>query len=148
MDEYQERSESRCASRVGSRPGSRSGSVSRMNRSILVDSELSRPNNHRNDGAKRSKKRRYLEGEDEGVPATSIREICTLKELQHPNIVKLIDVILDTTKVYLVFEYLYMDLKKYIDDQKAEGTRIDMGLTTSYAVHAVHNFCERRSQNT
>lgn len=52
----------------------------------------------------------------------SIREICTLKEL-----------ILDTTKVYLVFEYLYMDLKKYIDDQKAEGTRIDMGLTTSYA---------------
>ena len=40
MDEYQERSESRCASRVGSRPGSRSGSVSRMNRSILVDSEL------------------------------------------------------------------------------------------------------------
>ena len=40
MDEYQERSESRCASRVGSRPGSRSGSISRMNRSILVDSEL------------------------------------------------------------------------------------------------------------
>ena len=56
-----------------------------------------------------------------------------MKELQHPNIVKLIDVILDTTKVYLVFEYLYMDLKKYIDDQKAEGTRIDMGLTTSYS---------------
>jgi len=87
-----------------------------------------------------------LEGEDEGVPATSIREICTLKELQHPNIVKLIDVILDTTKVYLVFEYLYMDLKKYIDDQKAEGTRIDMGLTTSYAYQICQamDFCHSR----
>jgi serine/threonine protein kinase len=71
----------------------------------------------------------------------SIREICTLKELQHPNIVKLIDVILDTTKVYLVFEYLYMDLKKYIDDQKAEGTRIDMGLTTSYAYQICQVIC-------
>jgi len=40
MDEYQERSESRCASRVSSRPGSRSGSITRMNRSIVVDSEL------------------------------------------------------------------------------------------------------------
>jgi hypothetical protein len=29
-----------------------------------------------------------LESEDEGVPATSIREICLLKELKHPNIVQ------------------------------------------------------------
>lgn len=29
-----------------------------------------------------------LELEEEGVPSTSIREICVLKELKHPNIVK------------------------------------------------------------
>lgn len=34
-----------------------------------------------------------LESEDEGIPSTAIREIALLKELQHPNIVKLSDVI-------------------------------------------------------
>lgn len=34
-----------------------------------------------------------LESEDEGIPSTAIREIALLKELQHPNIVKLCDVI-------------------------------------------------------
>jgi serine/threonine protein kinase len=29
-----------------------------------------------------------LEGEDEGVPSTALREISLLKELDHPNIVK------------------------------------------------------------
>eukprot|EP00122_Pirum_gemmata_P014912 Pgem_evm1s13922 len=28
-----------------------------------------------------------LEGEDEGVPSTAIREISSLMELQHPNVV-------------------------------------------------------------
>jgi hypothetical protein len=28
-----------------------------------------------------------LEGEDEGVPSTALREISLLKELQHPNVV-------------------------------------------------------------
>jgi len=55
-----------------------------------------------------------------------------LRELTHPNIVNLIDVIMDSTKIYLVFEFLYMDLKKYIDDQKNQGSRIDIDLTTSY----------------
>jgi cyclin-dependent kinase len=34
-----------------------------------------------------------LEAEDEGIPSTAIREISLLKELQHPNIVRLCDVI-------------------------------------------------------
>jgi serine/threonine protein kinase len=62
----------------------------------------------------------------------SLREISTLRELKHPNIVNLIDVIMDTQKIYLVFEFLYMDLKKYMDDQKSQGSRIDLTLSTSY----------------
>lgn len=75
-----------------------------------------------------------LEGEDDGVPATAIREISILKELRHQNIVQLVrlidfyfgksvrrfclrlrDVILTDARLYLIFEYLAMDLKKYLD---------------------------------
>lgn len=56
-----------------------------------------------------------LENEDEGVPSTAMREISLLKELKHPNIVDLTDVHLTENRLYLVFEFLSMDLKRYID---------------------------------
>eukprot|EP00455_Lapot_gusevi_P056186 TRINITY_DN9270_c0_g1_i1.p1 TRINITY_DN9270_c0_g1~~TRINITY_DN9270_c0_g1_i1.p1 ORF type:complete len:299 (-),score=74.15 TRINITY_DN9270_c0_g1_i1:265-1161(-) len=56
-----------------------------------------------------------LEAEDEGVPSTAIREISLLKELRHPNVVGLNDVVHQESKLYLVFEYLDQDLKKYMD---------------------------------
>jgi cyclin-dependent kinase len=56
-----------------------------------------------------------LEAEDEGIPSTAIREISLLKELQHPNIVRLLDVVHTERKLTLVFEFLDQDLKKYLD---------------------------------
>ncbi|KAH9739642.1 protein kinase domain-containing protein [Citrus sinensis] len=56
-----------------------------------------------------------LEQEDEGVPSTAIREISLLKEMQHGNIVRLQDVVHSEKKLYLVFEYLDLDLKKHMD---------------------------------
>eukprot|EP00762_Andalucia_godoyi_P002314 ANDGO_07516.mRNA.1 Cyclin-dependent kinase 5 homolog len=63
-------------------------------------------------------KRIRLDSEDEGVPSTAIREISLLKELRHPNIVRLQDVIHTDRKLTLVFEFLDMDLKKYLDAHK------------------------------
>mmetsp|Transcript_21512 Transcript_21512/g.54191 ORF Transcript_21512/g.54191 Transcript_21512/m.54191 type:complete len:309 (-) Transcript_21512:485-1411(-) len=56
-----------------------------------------------------------LEAEDEGIPSTAIREIALLKELQHPNIVRLYDVIHTESELTLVFEFLDQDLKKLLD---------------------------------
>lgn len=56
-----------------------------------------------------------LESDDEGIPSTAIREISLLKELKHPNVVGLLDVLMEESRLYLIFEYLTMDLKKYMD---------------------------------
>ncbi|KAK0548831.1 Cyclin-dependent kinase catalytic subunit [Tilletia horrida] len=56
-----------------------------------------------------------FENEEEGVPSTAIREISLLKETRDENIVRLFDVIHQDSKLYLVFEFLDLDLKKYME---------------------------------
>ena len=57
-----------------------------------------------------------LEAEDEGVPSTAIREISLLKEMNDPNILRLLNIVhADGHKLYLVCEYLDLDLKKYME---------------------------------
>lgn len=85
-----------------------------------------------------------LEAEDEGVPSTAIREISLLKEMKDDNVVRsvprppnppwsrtcvkrgqgrrandpanrLLDITHNDTKLYLVFEFLDSDLKRYMD---------------------------------
>mmetsp|Transcript_18371 Transcript_18371/g.16028 ORF Transcript_18371/g.16028 Transcript_18371/m.16028 type:complete len:139 (+) Transcript_18371:75-491(+) len=60
-----------------------------------------------------------LEHDDEGVPSTAIREISLLKEVQHQNIVDLKEVIHEDNKLYLIFEFLDHDLKKFLDKNGA-----------------------------
>ncbi|BGP07795.1 Cyclin-dependent kinase catalytic subunit [Rhodotorula toruloides] len=62
-----------------------------------------------------------LEEEDEGVPSTALREVSVLMELGQSThegakcIVKLLDVIHVDESLSLVFEFLDLDLKKYMD---------------------------------
>eukprot|EP00594_Rhizosolenia_setigera_P005081 CAMPEP_0178949610 /NCGR_PEP_ID=MMETSP0789-20121207/6150_1 /TAXON_ID=3005 /ORGANISM="Rhizosolenia setigera, Strain CCMP 1694" /LENGTH=298 /DNA_ID=CAMNT_0020630159 /DNA_START=71 /DNA_END=967 /DNA_ORIENTATION=+ len=60
-------------------------------------------------------KRIRLEVEDEGIPSTALREISLLRELSHENIVELKDCVQSEGRLYLVFEFLDRDLKKYME---------------------------------
>lgn len=44
-----------------------------------------------------------------------MREIASLKMLQHENIVRLYDIIPSRHSIYLIFEYMAMDLKHLLD---------------------------------
>uniref|UniRef100_A0A1Q3EWI8 Putative serine/threonine kinase n=1 Tax=Culex tarsalis TaxID=7177 RepID=A0A1Q3EWI8_CULTA len=86
-----------------------------------------------------------LESDDEGIPSTAIREISLLKELKHPNIVSLEDVLMEENRLYLIFEFLSMDLKKYMDTLPAEKL-MDPDLVKSYMyqITAAMLFCHKR----
>ncbi|CAG9529911.1 unnamed protein product [Cercopithifilaria johnstoni] len=60
------------------------------------------------------KKVRMTSTFENGVPSALIREITLLKLLHHPNIVSLEDVIMSDDQIYLVFEFVSVNLKSYI----------------------------------
>ncbi|EGR34080.1 hypothetical protein IMG5_024510 [Ichthyophthirius multifiliis] len=58
--------------------------------------------------------KKYQHQED-GIPSSALREISLLKEINHPNVVSLKDIIIKENNLYLAFEYAENDLKKFID---------------------------------
>ncbi|XP_054721003.1 LOW QUALITY PROTEIN: cyclin-dependent kinase 1-like [Uloborus diversus] len=100
---------------------------------------------HKKTGRIVALKKIRIENEDEGVPSTAIREISMLKELVHPNIVGLLDVLMQENRLYLVFEFLSMDLKKYLDSIP-NGQFMDKALVKSYMYQLLDGilFCHRR----
>lgn len=83
-------------------------------------------------------KRIRLDQEEEGIPPTSIREISILKELHHPNVVGLNEVINSQGKLTLVFEYLEYDLKKFLDSQRVP---LKPDLIKSYTYQILAGLC-------
>ncbi|KAF7792014.1 hypothetical protein EIP86_003041 [Pleurotus ostreatoroseus] len=69
-----------------------------------------------------------LEAEDEGVPSTAIREISLLKELKDKNVVRLLDIVHADAKLYLVFEFLDVDLKRYMENANKQGNPMTLDL--------------------
>ena len=80
-----------------------------------------------------------LESEDEGIPSTAIREIALLKELQHPNIVRLVNVLHTDRKLTLVFEYLDQDLKKLLDNCGAPLDQAQIKVSSQVKFHNQKN---------
>ncbi|GLV43703.1 Cyclin-dependent kinase 2 [Carabus blaptoides fortunei] len=70
-----------------------------------------------------------IETDTEGVPSTAIREISVLKGLNHPAVVQLLDIVVVEKKLFLVFEYLNMDLKEFLD---ASTVKLEDDLVKSF----------------
>jgi serine/threonine protein kinase len=94
-------------------------------------------------------KRIKLDQEEEGMPSTAIREIALLKELSHENVVKLLDVYCanaSSKKLYLVFEFVDMDLKRYVKSKgsldagavKSLGKQLLLGVECCHANRILH----------
>lgn len=88
-------------------------------------------------------KRIRLEVEDEGIPSTALREISLLRELSHENIVDLKDCVQEEGKLFLIFEFLDKDLKKYMESCKG---LLGRQLVKSYLFQCVRGlaFCHAR----
>lgn len=85
-----------------------------------------------------------LKKETEGVPSTALREISLLKELNHPNIVQLQDVVYCDQKLYLVFEYLDSDLKKLLESRSNNGLSIRTSKSYLYQLLRGLAYCHSR----
>jgi len=61
-----------------------------------------------------------------GVPCSVIREISLLRELDHPNVVRLLDVLQSSPGgLYLIFEYVAHDLKTFMDQHQTSNDPIE-----------------------
>jgi serine/threonine protein kinase len=76
--------------------------------------------------------------DEEGVPSTAIREVATLKNADHPNVVKLLDVYCALGKIYVVFEYIDQNLKEYMRKVGAAPVQGSTGPLTSTAACNFH----------
>ena len=65
-----------------------------------------------------------LESEEEGVPSTAIREISLLKELQHPNIVKLMEVIMQENRFVRSSIFIWLQSTKLFKNVKNIDTPV------------------------
>lgn len=64
-------------------------------------------------------KQQRLDPTAEGIPCSVLREISLLRDLRHENIVQLYDVCHRSNRLFLVFEYLDLDLKQFVDSTPA-----------------------------
>jgi len=80
----------------------------------------------------------------QGIPQSAIREIAVLQQIQHPNVVRLLDTAATRHDVRLVFEFVDMDLACYM--QSVCG-RMDPKITRSLSTQLMLGieFCHRNS---
>eukprot|EP01060_Flectonema_neradi_P003771 TRINITY_DN1244_c2_g1_i1.p1 TRINITY_DN1244_c2_g1~~TRINITY_DN1244_c2_g1_i1.p1 ORF type:complete len:414 (+),score=62.93 TRINITY_DN1244_c2_g1_i1:70-1242(+) len=84
-------------------------------------------------------KRIRSDHDEEGIPSSAVREMSALQELDHPNVMKLLDVLL-CPRMYLVFEFMNCDLAKYLQDH-AEPLSADRINLFMYQLVSAVKYC-------
>lgn len=56
----------------------------------------------------------------EGIPSTTLRELSLLRDLNHPNIIRLREIIPEGRKIFAVFDYASEDLNVFIRRHRTE----------------------------
>ncbi|CAJ1455233.1 unnamed protein product [Effrenium voratum] len=80
--------------------------------------------------------------EDDGIPICAVREISLLKGLDHPNVVKLLDVFSSTLVLYLIFECMQMDLRMFLKKcGQMEGNQLRQAIAQCFSGL---EFCHQR----
>jgi cyclin-dependent kinase 12/13 len=90
-----------------------------------------------------------LENERDGFPITAVREIKILRQLDHPNVIRLIDVVVESSKnktngpsieaFYLVFEYMAHDLHGLIESKLVEFSSDQICLMTKQLLQGLEH---------
>lgn len=70
---------------------------------------------------------------DIGIPGTALREIILLLQLNHPNVVKLENVVMQPGMLYLVYEFLDLDLNRYLHNLSKTKQSLDHKILKSYS---------------
>lgn len=55
---------------------------------------------------------------DDGLSSYTLREMSVFKELDHPNVIKMLEIIIQKD-IFLIFEYMNQDLKQLLDSLKS-----------------------------
>ncbi|BFZ02067.1 hypothetical protein BsWGS_05106 [Bradybaena similaris] len=93
-----------------------------------------------------------LENEKEGFPITAVREIKILRQLQHPNIVNLKEIVTDAVdfkkdkkvSFYLVFEYMNHDLMGLLESDMITLSDMHIASFMKQLLEGLH-FCHKKS---
>ncbi|KAK8899174.1 hypothetical protein M9Y10_001476 [Tritrichomonas musculus] len=83
-------------------------------------------------------KQMRLEQEEEGIPVTAMREAALLRNLNHPNILSVRDIICTKGSLTIVSEYLNFDLRKYLN---LTHSGLEPALLKSYAFQLLCGIC-------
>jgi len=82
--------------------------------------------------------------EGEGMPITAIREIHILRQLDHENVVKLMEVVvsnprgLEPGRIYMVFEYMEHDLTGMLENMSSRLKPAEVKCILKQLLHGLH----------
>jgi serine/threonine protein kinase len=88
---------------------------------------------------------RYNVYDLEGITSPALREVSILVRMSHPNVVNVLDVLMDTleSKIYVVMPMAKMDLKKFIDfgGIQHKSTKEETKRSIAYQIINGVNYC-------